>query len=431
MGSTISNCCQAPSKGTSPLRAKSLHPNGKNKQQPQASRLGRRKNVRFIDNGKSINGQKSSKKGTKDSSALIRGNNPSRSDLSSEDGCSSLQAITSYSDEHLSFIEEIKDIKSIFIFDKQIGDGKFGTVFLAHPRADPKAWVAVKLIPQKAFSHRIEKELTLLKSIDHPNIVRYISAYKDKAFFYIVTEYWEGGELFKRIVDQSGMDELEACGVIAKLLSAVKFLHDRNICHRDLKPENILFKRHNDDQIKLIDFGLSKQLEEGEVMKKKLGTPYYLAPEVLEENYGKEVDLWSLGVVAYVLLWGYPPFYGQDAKELFTNIYNVNYEFWDEDWNFISEEARDFISRLLIKDPKERMTIEDALIHPWIVSGHMNVTMSHPEDDLKSNVSDIHWTGRKRLDIIENGFSKSAECTTHDSYDRWILHCIKAGNDLY
>jgi serine/threonine protein kinase len=174
--------------------------------------------------------------------------------------------------------------------------------------------------------------------------------------------------LFKKIVDQGGIDELEACGLITQLLSAIKFLHDADICHRDLKPENILFKRHSENQIKLIDFGLSKQLRKGMRMKKKLGTPYYIAPEVLEEDYGKEVDLWSLGVITYVILCGYPPFYGNDAKELFINIYNVNYEFCDEDWDFISDEAKDFIGRLLIKDPKQRMTIDDALSHPWILS---------------------------------------------------------------
>ena len=115
---------------------------------------------------------------------------------------------------------------------------------------------------------------------------------------------------------------------MSKLLQAVKYLHDRNICHRDLKPENILFRRkENSSEIKIIDFGLSKQLKVNERMKKKLGTPYYLAPEVLEENYGKEVDMWSIGVITYVILCGYPPFYGNGAKELFRNIYQVNYEF--------------------------------------------------------------------------------------------------------
>lgn len=131
-----------------------------------------------------------------------------------------------------------------------------------------------------------------------------------------------------------------------------------------------MFKRQGDDHIKIIDFGLSKQMKPGLRMKKKLGTPYYIAPEVLEEDYGKEVDLWSIGVITYVVLCGYPPFFGNDAKELFINIYNVNYEFCDEDWGFISDEAKDFISRLLIKDPLKRMNIDECFQHPWIMSSN-------------------------------------------------------------
>lgn len=418
MGNTISNCCEANCKETSSYNGKLMHPNGKQKGASSKRKLGKKKNVRFVGRKQSTDVNKSSKRQpVQNAPGLSREMGSSTSNENSAKDRSCEQAITSHSEPSLTFIEDVKDIKTLFNFDKWIGDGKFGTVFLAHPRSDPKSSVAVKLIPQKSFSHRIEKELHLLKSISHPNLIRYISAYKDRSFFYIVTEYCEGGELFKKIVDQNGLGELEACGVVANLLSAVKFLHDRDICHRDIKPENILFKRHNDDQIKLIDFGLSKQLNEGERMKKKVGTPYYLAPEVLEEDYGKEIDLWSIGVVTYVLLCGYPPFYGSGPKELFTNIYNVNYEFCEEDWEHISEEARDFIARLLIKWPEDRMTLTEAMSHPWICSGHMDGTMSFPGDDLKSNVSDMFMGGtRNRLDVIYENFSKSAEWTTLDSY---------------
>jgi len=276
------------------------------------------------------------------------------------------------------------------------------------------------LIPQESFSHRIEKELLLLKSIKHRNVIRYISAYKDNKYYYIITEHCEGGELFKKIVDQGCLDELEACNIISQLLKTIKFLHDNEICHRDLKPENILFKRKGDNRIKLIDFGLSKQLKKGEIMLKKLGTPYYLAPEVLEERYGKEVDLWSLGVVTYVVLCGYPPFYGEDAKELFSNIYYVNYDFAEEDWCFISDEAKDFISKLLVKNPLERLSIDQALKHPWILS---NITEpeSSVRHELTSNHSDVHPCDKKVLDVTTEAFSKSSECATLDSYERSLV----------
>lgn len=426
MGNTISNCCHSHNKETSSFNPHLLPRNSKHKASAKGQKLGRKKNVRFVDNKKSTAGIKSSKLRPNDNGPLNCEIGSSATQPASDRSMDTDAAVPS----GVVSVEDVNDIKSIFIFDKQIGDGKFGTVFLAHPRVSPKTWVAVKLIPQKAFSYRIEKELSLLKSIEHPHVIKYISAYKDKSFFYIVTEYCEGGELFKKIVDQGGMDELEACQIMAKLLSAVKFLHDRNICHRDLKPENILFKRHNDDTIKLIDFGLSKQLEEGEIMKKKLGTPYYLAPEVLEESYGKEVDLWSLGVVAYVLLWGYPPFYGQDAKELFINIYNVNYDFADEDWDFISDEAKDFVSKLLVKDPSERMTIDEALAHSWIVSGHgVDSISSEIEDSMKSSISDVWCLPHKRLEVSTDILSKSAECTTYDSYEKWLMQFTRSISD--
>jgi serine/threonine protein kinase len=160
---------------------------------------------------------------------------------SAEDQGSQRGAPAATSPPDLSLIEEVKDIRSLFVFDKKIGEGKFGTVFLAHPRGDPRSAVAIKLIPQKSFSNRIEKELAMLKSIQHENIIRYMSAYRDKAFFYIVTEYCEGGELFQKIVDQGGIDELEACGIISQLLSALKVLHDGTYCQDDAS-----FKRDKD-----------------------------------------------------------------------------------------------------------------------------------------------------------------------------------------
>lgn len=429
MGNTITNCCHPTCEETSSPQFRSIRSNSKSIATPRGLKFGKKKSVKFADSKKSGTGRRSSRLRP----SINRNSNLEDASfkLGSTLGCSK-NAITSprenipWKEDHLSFIKEVKDIKSIFLFDRQIGDGKFGTVFLAHPREDLSLNVAIKLIPQKSFNHRVGKELDLLKSIDHVNIIKYLTAYKDKSFFYIVTEYWEGGELFKKIIEHGGIDELEACDIMANLLRAVKFLHDKNICHRDLKPENILFCHDNENTIKIIDFGLSKQLKEGEVMHKKLGTPYYLAPEVLEENYGKEVDLWSLGVVAYVLLCGYPPFYGQDAKELFINIYNVNYGFWEEDWDIISDEAKDFITRLLVKDPKERMTLEEALIHPWLLSLNDNTISTVIEDEVKSNVSEDCGISKAKLANNPDCFSRSAECTTYDSYDKWFSNFTKS-----
>lgn len=410
MGNTISNCCQAPLGENSAHGGHIVHHSGKSNYAVAARTQAKRKSVHFMDSKKSMNAINLSK-----SKVGLQPN------LNWEiDAAGSPDEMGDCSKSSVTIMSDSEDYRS-FIFDKQIGDGKFGTVFLAHPRSDPKSNVAIKVIPQKVFSHRIEQELHLLKTIDHPNIVNFVSSFKDKsskqANFYIVTEYWEGGEMFRKIVDQGGIDELEACGIMAQILSAVSFLHERSICHRDLKPENILFSEKGGSKVKLIDFGLSKQLKEGERMKKKLGTPYYLAPEILEEDYGIEVDMWSLGVVAYVLLWGYPPFYGKDARELFINIYNVNFEFCDDDWDFISEEAKDFIRRLLVKDPKVRMTAKEALNHPWIRS----CDKEDSNVELNSSISETRCSPRQKLEaVLDNMMSKSVDLTTFDSYEKWL-----------
>jgi len=267
MGNTISNWCQLEDEGISPSSPSYFHPSNKRTFSKHSSRIGRKKRVRFVDYKKSSTGQGSSclsphEKGNRTKQIL------SSSTTSVENDWTTKLLAKPSSEVRPSFIKYVKDIKSVFAFDGKIGDGKFGTVFLAHPLDDLKSGVAIKLIPQKSFSHRIEKELLLLKSIDHSNVIRYFSAYKDKKFFYIVTEHCEGGELFEKIVNEKQIEELEACGILSQILSAIKFLHDSDIWHRDLKPENILFKEKNSNKIKLIDFGLSKQLTKGERMVK-------------------------------------------------------------------------------------------------------------------------------------------------------------------
>lgn len=223
MGNTMTNCCHPSSPRNPSGNQPFFNPSSKKKASARPSKGGRKKNVRFVENNKTTNGLKSSIFLDQAAASLNKKLTPT---ASAEDQGSHKEVLATKSIPDLSLIEEVKDIRSLFVFDRKIGEGKFGTVFLAHPRGDLKSSVAIKLIPQKSFSNRIEKELALLRSIQHENIIRYISAYRDKAFFYIVTEYCEGGELFQKIVDQGGIDELEACGIISQLLSALKVLHD-------------------------------------------------------------------------------------------------------------------------------------------------------------------------------------------------------------
>jgi len=159
-------------------------------------------------------------------------------------------------------------------------------------------------------------------------------------------------------------------------LSAIKHLHDKNIAHRDLKPENILITQSEDNKlnIKLIDFGLSKLLAVNQDhMLTKLGTPYYVSPEVLDGNYDKRCDLWAIGVIAYILLSATPPFNGKNEIEVFNKIRCCDYDFPEKQWSYISEHAKDFIGKLLHPIAAKRMSAEQALQHPWILSASEKV----------------------------------------------------------
>ena len=203
-----------------------------------------------------------------------------------------------------------------------------------------------------------------------------------------MTEFCGGGELFDHIIDRGRFSERCASKIVKQILSAIKHLHDRNICHRDLKPENILFEsKSKEAQVKLIDFGLSKYFsvknpikdsrrDEQALMRTKTGTPYYMAPEVLDGAYDETCDMWSLGVITYCLLCGYPPFNADNDQQLFRKIKTCDYEFYMPEWGSVSDEAKNFIEGLLKLDPKNRMTPEMALAHPWITGGTKQVALN-------------------------------------------------------
>lgn len=193
--------------------------------------------------------------------------------------------------------------------------------------------------------------------VDHPSIIKFYETYRDAVYFHIVMEYCEGGELFDMLERLKKFPELDAAKIIKQILSALRHLHDKNVAHRDLKPENVIFeKKGGEMNIKLIDFGLSKLLgQNGKIMMTKLGTPYYVSPEVLEGVYDKRCDLWSVGVLAFILLCGVPPFNGKNEQEVFNKVRCCDYDFEEKLWKDITEEAKDFIGKLLMPNPDRRM----------------------------------------------------------------------------
>uniref|UniRef100_A0A3Q2DXM7 Calcium/calmodulin-dependent protein kinase type 1D-like n=1 Tax=Cyprinodon variegatus TaxID=28743 RepID=A0A3Q2DXM7_CYPVA len=255
-----------------------------------------------------------------------------------------------------SWKKHVDDIKDIFDFKEVLGTGAFSEVVMAREKATGKM-VAIKCIPKKALKGKetsIENEIAVLRKYA-PQVA-------------LCADRVSGGELFDRIVEKGFYTEMDASRLIRQVLDAVNYLHSMGIVHRDLKPENLLyFSPHDDSKIMISDFGLSKMEGTGGVMATACGTPGYVAPEVLAQKpYSKAVDCWSIGVIAYILLCGYPPFYDENDSKLFEQILKADYEFDAPYWDDISDSAKDFISCLMEKDPEKRFTCDQALEHPWI-----------------------------------------------------------------
>ncbi|ORY46658.1 Pkinase-domain-containing protein [Neocallimastix californiae] len=255
---------------------------------------------------------------------------------------------------------------------KVLGTGAFSEVKIAINR-QTKEKFAVKIIDKskcKGKENMIDTEISILSKVHHENIVRLYDLYQIDNKIYLVMELVTGGELFDDIVRRGKYTESDAAKIVQKILLAIDYLHGMGIAHRDLKPENLLLSdKSKNGKVMISDFGLSKIFNDEEVMKTACGTPGYVAPEVLKrQGYGKEVDLWSIGVITYILLCGYPPFYDQNNVELYKQILACRYEFEKPWWDNISEDAKGFIRKLLVLDPAKRYTAKQAVNHPFIVN---------------------------------------------------------------
>ena len=261
-----------------------------------------------------------------------------------------------------------------------LGRGHFATVREAVCRADGRA-AAVKIIEKAratTASRRpgasLRDEAQILLDVHHANIVAVRGVYETARYYYIVLELVTGGELFDRIVAAGHFAEPAARRVAAQVLDALAYLHARGIAHRDLKPENILISGDNGGlEVKITDFGLSRVVDEGSFMRTMVGTPAYVAPEVLDSRgsagYTPAVDLWSLGVITYVMLCGFQPFNAPDTDTLFRHIRAGAFDFPDPYWAAVSPRAKDFVRALMTVDPAARLTAVQALQHPWIRDG--------------------------------------------------------------
>jgi len=235
---------------------------------------------------------------------------------------------------------------------------------------------------------RLATEIEILKKVQHPNIISLKEIIDTKSWLFIITELVTGGELFDKIVELGSYSEKDAAILVCKMVSAIQYIHNINIVHRDLKPENLLLKNTNNiTEVKIADFGLSKIVGSSMMMQTACGTPGYVAPEVLKASgYDKEVDMWSIGVITYILLCGFPPFYNENLPELFEQIMKADYDFPEEYWADVSADAKDFIRKLLVVEPTERMTGQQALDHRWLKGSAPDTKLSKVNAKMKSYV---------------------------------------------
>jgi len=277
-----------------------------------------------------------------------------------------------------------------YIIQEELGRGAFSIVKLAIEKETGNKF-AVKMINKSTVGQdlvRLQTEIEILKKVNHPNIICLKDIIDTKNCLFLVTELVTGGELFDKIVELGSYSEKDAANLVAKMVSAIDYLHELGIVHRDLKPENLLLKDKNSiSEVKLADFGLSKIVSQQVMMQTACGTPGYVAPEVLKaQGYGPEVDMWSIGVITYILLCGFPPFYNEKLQLLFEQIMKADYDFPEDYWSDISIDAKDFIRKLLVVDPKQRMTGKDALKHRWLTGNASEVVLKKVSDKMKSYV---------------------------------------------
>mmetsp|Transcript_64600 Transcript_64600/g.114914 ORF Transcript_64600/g.114914 Transcript_64600/m.114914 type:complete len:503 (+) Transcript_64600:52-1560(+) len=271
-----------------------------------------------------------------------------------------------------SSADKIINIGEFYDVDKNpIGQGSFGRTLKAKDKKSGTVR-AVKIIRKHQFLNEktIRRELTVMKSLDHPNICRFWETFEDKKSFYICMELLEGGDLLSRVAEAEQFSEKQAATLMQNMVRPLHYMHEQRFTHRDLKLENFLFvERRADDlsrgTLKLIDFGFSCKFEANQVLTTKCGSVMYAAPELVQGSYNHMVDMWSLGVILYILLSGYPPFTGDTDQQIMDKSRRGKVVFPEDDWKGVSREAQKLIHNLL-RGPKDRYTAQEALEHRWL-----------------------------------------------------------------
>ena len=254
---------------------------------------------------------------------------------------------------------------------KEIGSGGFSRCLLVKNKLTKQSY-ACKELAKKSLSDYdgLMREVNLMIKLDHPNIIKLYEYYETEKHIYLIMELCTGGELFDRIVQntENGIQftEKQAASLFRQMMSAINYCHKNGIVHRDLKPENLLYLNKNENSpIKVIDFGMSKRFTHEKFMNEKVGTAYYISPEILQGKYDEKCDIWSAGVILYIIICGYPCFNGEDDDEIFAAIQKGKIQFPSPEWDDISEDAKNLIKKMCCP-PEKRLTAEQVLQEVWV-----------------------------------------------------------------
>jgi calcium/calmodulin-dependent protein kinase I len=262
-----------------------------------------------------------------------------------------------------------------YVIEHELGSGAFSVVKLATHIATNTKW-AIKIVDKRNTSaSQMQAEVKVMSILNHENIVNFKEIFDTPKHYYVVMEYITGGELFDRIIELHRYTERDAAHVMRQAFLAVEHLHSRNIVHRDLKPENLLLSSKDPDAVvKLADFGFAKEISNDQSLNAIIGTPAYMAPEMValrtrQGGYGRPVDCWALGLILYIMLSGIHPFQiEEDEEKIFQLIESGKWQWLGPHWTSVSEAAKDLISKLMEPDPEKRLTVKQALQHPWILN---------------------------------------------------------------
>ena len=264
-----------------------------------------------------------------------------------------------------------RGLRDVYENTKKLGKGSFGKVFQVRNKVTKKLYACKKISKLNMNSAQFQKEIDILMKMDHPNIIKLYEVFESDNSIYLIMEECFGGELFdrilKRIKTNSIYTEKEACKIMQQVIGAIEYCHNNGIVHRDLKPENLLYLKEGSEEnnpIKIADFGLSQNLNYKKILTSKVGTAYYVPPEILTGKYNEKCDIWSAGVILYILLSGEPPFNASNDNLIYAKIKKIDFSFPEHKWKHISNEAKDLLSKMIVKEDN-RLSASQVLQHPW------------------------------------------------------------------